>query len=148
MAAEVWLSLVCQTLPIYPKECAMTMFASIAERRIQEAINRGELDDLALRGQPLPKDDCSEVPEELRIGFKILKNAGYLPEEVLLQKEILSLKDLLRLAEDPAEQSNVRKQITLRQIQFDLMMEKKGRSLAAREYESKLFDRLVRPLSR
>ena len=126
----------------------MTMFTSIAEQRIQEAIKRGELDDLPLRGQPLPKEDLSGVPEELRIGFKVLKNAGYLPEEVLLQKEILSLKDLLRLAEDPAEQSNVRKQITLRQIQFDLMMEKKGRSLAAQEYELKLFDRLVNPLSR
>ena len=35
------------------------------------------------------------VPEHLRMGYKILKNAGVLPEEMQLKKEMVSLKTLL-----------------------------------------------------
>ena len=60
----------------------MSMFARIAEQRIQEAVARGELDNLSLKGEPIPLEDLSAVPEELRMGYKILKNAGVLPEEL------------------------------------------------------------------
>ena len=70
---------------------SMSIFASIAERRITEAIQNGLLDDLSLKGKPIPREDLSAVPEELRMGYKVLKNAGYLPEELQLRQEILSL---------------------------------------------------------
>jgi hypothetical protein len=58
------------------------MLDFIAERVIQEAIARGELDDLPGAGRPLELDDDALVPEELRLAYRILKNAGYVPEEV------------------------------------------------------------------
>ncbi len=122
----------------------MSIFYLIAERRIQEAMKDGLLDDLAMKGQPIPHEDLSGVPEELRMGYKILKNAGYLPEELQLQQEILSIKDMLQVCTDPEGRSEARQKLTLRQLQFDMLMEKKGRSLASREYQDKLEARLLR----
>lgn len=58
------------------------MFDLLAERRIAEAIARGELDDLPGAGRPLDLDDDPLVPEELRAAYRILKNAGIAPPEV------------------------------------------------------------------
>ena len=52
------------------------MLDLIAERKIAEAISRGELDNLPGAGQPLELDDDALVPEDLRIAVRILKNAG------------------------------------------------------------------------
>ena len=116
----------------------MSIFALIAERRIQEAIQKGLLDNLSLKGKPIAQEDLSAVPEELRMGYKILKNAGYLPEELQLKKEILALGDLLKTCENPEEKASTRRRITQRQLQLDMLMEKKERSLAWQEYQDKL----------
>lgn len=81
----------------------MWVFAKIAERRIQEAIERGEFDNLPGKGKPLPLEDDSHIPHELRMAYKILKNAGCLPPEMQVKKEILELKELLDNMEDEKE---------------------------------------------
>jgi hypothetical protein len=49
----------------------------IAERKIKEAIERGEFDDLPGAGRPLDLDDLDpSLPEELRLAYRVLKNAG------------------------------------------------------------------------
>ena len=58
------------------------MLELIAERRIGEAVANGELDNLPGAGKPLALDDDALVPEEWRMAHRILKNAGYAPEEV------------------------------------------------------------------
>lgn len=121
----------------------MSILALVAERRIQEAIQRGELDELALKGQPLPREDLSHVPEELRAGYKILKNAGYLPEELQLHQDLLTLKDLVARCDDPEQQQQARRQLSLKQLQYDLLMERNGRNLGYRDYAEKLRKRLV-----
>ena len=67
------------------------MLLLLAERRIEEAVSRGELDDLPGAGQPLALDDAPLVPEELRLAYRILKNAGYVPPEVQTLNEIAAL---------------------------------------------------------
>ena len=67
----------------------------IAEAQIREAIERGDLDDLPGAGKPLVLDDDPFVPEELRMAYKVLKNAGYVPEEVRLRKTIGDLQRAL-----------------------------------------------------
>lgn len=121
----------------------MSIFSSIAEQRIREAIERGDLDDLSLKGRAIPPEDLSHVPEELRMGYKVLKNAGYLPEELQLHQELVRLKDLLQSCEDPQEQRALRERITLRQLQFDQLMERNGGSLAVQEYRQALVARLL-----
>ena len=60
----------------------------LAQRKIEEAIARGEFDDLPGAGRPLELDDDPLVPEELRVAYRILKNAGYVPPEVQALNEI------------------------------------------------------------
>jgi len=72
----------------------------IAERRICEAIEKGQLDNEEWRNRPLPMTNDNLVPEELRMAHKILKNAGYLPPEIETKKEIQQIEDLLVSTED------------------------------------------------
>jgi len=72
----------------------------IAERKIREAIHEGRLQIEGWRNRPLPMNNDSLVPAELRMAYKILKNAGYLPPEIETRKEINQLEDLLVKCED------------------------------------------------
>ena len=56
---------------------AVTALLYLAERKIEEAIERGDFDDLPGAGRPLDLDDLDPMlPEELRMAYRILKNAG------------------------------------------------------------------------
>jgi hypothetical protein len=54
----------------------------LAEQKIAEAVSRGELDGLPGAGRPLDLDDDALVPEDLRVAYRILRNAGFVPREV------------------------------------------------------------------
>ncbi|HDM75666.1 MAG TPA: DUF1992 domain-containing protein [Deltaproteobacteria bacterium] len=75
----------------------------IAEERIKEALDRGEFDNLPGAGKPIKFDDKHQVPEELRLAYKILKNASCLPPEIELKKEIQTVEELLEGIEDEQE---------------------------------------------
>ncbi|ADZ44108.1 TPA: DUF1992 domain-containing protein [Yersinia enterocolitica] len=66
-----------------------------AERHITNAQEKGEFEDLSGHGQPLILDDDTFVPAELRAGYRLLKNAGYLPPELQDRQEALTITDLL-----------------------------------------------------
>src|SRR5215467_11974408 len=70
----------------------MDILAKIAEQRIREAMERGEFDNLPFHGKPIKLDDLVGVPEHLRMGYKILKNADVLPEEMQLKKEMVLIR--------------------------------------------------------
>ena len=75
----------------------MDLIAALAERKILEAMERGEFDDLPGKGKPLDLSDDPMVPDDLRVAYKILKNSGCLPPELELHKEIVRLRDLIQL---------------------------------------------------
>ena len=54
----------------------MLLLELLAEKKIAEAAERGDLDDLPGAGRPLDLEDDALVPEELRMANRILKNAG------------------------------------------------------------------------
>jgi len=78
-------------------------FQRIAENRILEAIDNGLFDNLQGKGKPLKFEDESHIPLELRMAYKILKNADCLPPELELRKEIVQLQDLVASLSDEAE---------------------------------------------
>jgi len=88
------------------------VFKKIAEERIREAMERGEFDHLELKGKPLELKEDPFVPEELRIAYRMLKNAGFLPKEVELRKEIAELEQYLDEEHQDAYQK-IRKLSTL-----------------------------------
>jgi len=120
----------------------MSIFALLAERKIQEAIARGELDDLSLRGQPLIAEDDRDVPAELRMGFKILKNAGMLPPELELRREILSLQDLLAACDDEKEGRALRRRLTEKGLHYRILQERNHRNPGFLQYQPQIEGKL------
>lgn len=78
----------------------MNPFAYIAERKIQEAIDRGDLDEYEGKGKPMQLQGDPMVPAELRMAYKMLKNSGYLPPEAQDLKEVHNILELLEDCSD------------------------------------------------
>ncbi len=72
-------------------------FEKLVEERIKKAQKEGYFDDLEGSHKPL-KFDGQNVPDDLRLAHKIMKNAGFLPPEVELKKEITHTEQLLETA--------------------------------------------------
>ncbi len=84
-------------------DCIMLNFEIIAERRIRQAMEEGAFENLEGQGRPLVFEDDSMVPPDLRMAYKILKNAGFVPPAIDNEKEIKNALDLLEDLEDEKE---------------------------------------------
>jgi len=62
-------------------------FEKIVEERILKAQKKGDFENLIGSGKPLKLNENYYIPEELRLAYKILKNADCLPPEIELKKE-------------------------------------------------------------
>jgi hypothetical protein len=121
----------------------MDIISKIAEEKIREAMKNGEFDQLPGFGKPLEIEDISHVPEELRIGYLMLKNAGYISEEVDLKKELMTIEDLLRCCEDEKEKERLTRKLNEKLLRFNAIMKKRHTSHSAmlREYEQRIYDK-------
>jgi hypothetical protein len=117
---------------------AVPLFQRIAEQRILEAQRNGEFDNLPGKGKPLQLEDMSWVPEELRIGYHVLKNAHVLPPEAELLKDIHTLEDLLKHVEDEGERRALAKSIQWKMIRLDMLKRRSLDSNTLRMYGRKL----------
>ena len=69
------------------------------EDKIKKSIEEGELDNLPGMGKPLDlKDDLPGLPPELKMVYKTLKNAGYIPENEEIKQDNITIKKLLSCA--------------------------------------------------
>ena len=124
-----------------PGLAIMFGFQKIIEKRIQEALDRGEFDDLPGRGKPMQIEDDSNIPEDLRLAYKVLKNADCLPPELQLRSEIRQMEDMLGGIPDEKEKYRQIKKINYKILQLN-MMGKKSPLLEEREiYYKKLVDK-------
>ena len=63
---------------------------------LEQSRKNGELQSAKSWGKPLAEDQAfSDTPDEFRLPFKMLKDAGYVPPEVEMMKEIAALKEEL-----------------------------------------------------
>ena len=123
----------------------MDLFAVIAERRILEAMERGEFDDLPGKGKPLNlSDDDPMVPEELRMAYRMLSNAGLLPPELEVRKELLRLQDLLDAVQDEGERRRRRRELDFHLMKFNLMRRKPVFLEGLPEYKDRVLQKLSR----
>ena len=88
-------------------------FEKLIESRIKKAQQEGAFENLPGTGQPLPLEDDRHIPEDLRMAYKVLKNADCLPPEVQLRKESRTTEDLLAGMTD-----TVQKYRTLKRLNF------------------------------
>jgi hypothetical protein len=123
----------------------MAIFSKIAEQKIQEAMERGEFDHLEGAGRPLPPEDDRSIPPELRLAYKILKNANCLPPELETLKEIQRLEELLPKTGDENEKYQYVRQMNLLVTKFNLMRKTSFTLEKQQYYVERLSQKLVRP---
>ena len=119
----------------------MNLLDQIAEARIQEAVDRGELCGLPGEGKPLQLDDDSAIPEELRAAYRILKNAGFLPPELQLRKELREAEHLLHQLPE-SERSRARARLELLQLRLAASRRHPINLLLEDHYRQRLLERL------
>jgi hypothetical protein len=86
-------------------------FEKIVEERILKAQKKGDFENLIGSGKPLKLNENYYIPEELRLAYKILKNADCLPPEIELKKEIQQTEDLLAGMQETSEKYRILKKL-------------------------------------
>lgn len=85
----------------------------LAEQRIAQAIDSGEMNNLPGSGRPIDLDDNSQVPETLRVAYRVLKNAGYSPPEVSVYSQIREVETLISCLDPGQSKTDAMKKLSL-----------------------------------
>ena len=92
---------------------------------LRESQRSGELQSAPSYGRPLDLADAyAQTPPELRMAFKMLKEAGFVPPEVETMNQIAALRRQARDCADPAEADALRRRIAELQQHVALRLEK------------------------
>ena len=100
-----------------------------ADEKIKEAIASGEFDNLPGKGRPLDLDAYFATPEDLRMGYSLLKSADIIPEEMELLKEIERLKNSFDSCASPVEKRAIQRQLSEKTTSFNMRMERYRKKL-------------------
>lgn len=111
----------------------------LAEQRVAEAEQRGELRGLAGSGQPLNLDDDCGIPATSRVAYRIMKNAGCVPPEVAALREVRELSAILRGVDDDGE----RRHTALRLTTLLTQLGERGERLLTSGYYEQLREQLA-----
>jgi hypothetical protein len=95
-----------------------------ADEAIRAAMERGEFDNLPNKGKQLNLKDYFDTPEDLRIGYSVLKSADFVPEEVQLLKDIGELHEKLAKVSDEAGRKRLQKEMEARRLKYNLLIER------------------------
>lgn len=121
---------------------------NLVESRIAKAQAEGAFENLPGQGKPLNLTEDPLVPEEIRVGNRIMKNAGVVPPEVEQLNQAAHLWQTLRQAgtkenlQDSAEQARTRRRL----LALTLALRSRGLSLttaAGGAYRQAVINRLT-----
>jgi hypothetical protein len=126
----------------------MDFFYKIAERRILEAIENGEFDNLEGKGKPIIFEDETWIPEDLRIVYRFLKNAGCVPPELELRNEVINTFTLMNTLDDDKERLKKINELNFKLLKLNLTRKKPLHFEDFPEYESKIVDKLTGELNK
>ena len=115
----------------------------IAEQKIVDAIARGELSNLPGAGRPLELDDDRLVPEDLRMAYRILKNAGFVPPQVECLAEIGELERMLETAPEGQARATALRKLQVLRMRLEQTARGYGGLCRNAVYLEKLLDRLA-----
>ncbi|MFP5262627.1 MAG: DUF1992 domain-containing protein [Blastocatellia bacterium] len=100
-------------------------FDKLVEEKIKAAMAEGEFDNLPGKGKPLDLDDYFAAPEDMRVAFSMLKNAGFIPEQAELLKEVDALRAALAKSPREDERKLIKKKIDERMLKINLLVERR-----------------------
>lgn len=121
----------------------MEFFYRIAERRIIEAIANGEFDNLEGKGKPIDFEDETWISEDLRMAYRILKNAGCIPPELEFRNEVINMYSLMNTTDDDKERIKKLRELNFKLLKLNLTRKKPLNFEDFPEYEGKLVDKLT-----
>lgn len=104
----------------------MSIESSI-EQQIQEAIRRGDFDNLPGAGKPLDLTAYFETPEDMRMAVAMLKGNDFIPDEVEKMNEAARLKESILSCNDEAEKVALTKKLNDLNLSLTLMLEQRRR---------------------
>ena len=119
----------------------MLILEQLAENRIIDAIAHGEFNDLLGSGKPLEMEDLSLVPEEIRMAYKVLKNAGMTPPELELKNEVTQLHRSLETETDDAKRQRSLRRLQYLYISLDISSQRYTNLALQHQYYEKLLNR-------
>lgn len=80
----------------------MSWLDRIVERQIQKARLKGQLQGLKGEGLPLPeRPEMALVRPAEAVAYRIMAEAGVLPEEIRLKKKVAAQRSVLAVMTDP-----------------------------------------------
>lgn len=109
----------------------MSVFASVAESRIQECLESGGHTRLEGAGRPLELDAYFAAPSSLRAGFGLLKSAGVPPPEVEAMRTVAFLREQMTRGASAGERAALRSELQLRETELAMGLERMKRSIKA-----------------
>ena len=121
----------------------MLWLEDIVEQKIQAALERGEFTNLPGEGRPLEVAADPLVPEDLRVAYRILKNAGFLPPQLEARNEICNLEQLIRGMDPGAERSQALRKLHLLNMQLAASQRGGANLDVEAEYYERLTERLA-----
>jgi hypothetical protein len=117
-------------------------FAKVVEERIRRAQKKGEFENLEGSGKPLDLLDDQMVAEELRLSYKILKNADYLPPEIELKKAIQQTEELLSGMGETAAKYRTMQKLNFLIMKLNTLRNTPIEFEAPQKYSDKLIEKL------
>jgi hypothetical protein len=121
----------------------MDCFARIAEQRIREAIENGEFDNLEGRGKPIKIEEETWIPEDLRMAYRFLKNAGYIPPELEARNEVVNLFSVMKTLDDDKERLKKIRELNFKLLKLNMTRKKPLNFEDFPEYEGKCIGKLI-----
>lgn len=124
------------------KKNVLAALERVAEKLISEAIQRGEFDNLPGSGEPLNLEDDRQIPDDLRLAYKVLRNADCLPPELELKKEIRTAEGLLSALKDESAKYRQIKKINYLIMKLNTMRKGSVQWEEQQRYYEKVVDRM------
>ena len=117
-------------------------FDKIIEERIKKAQEKGKFENLPGKGEKIVFEDDKNIPEELRLSYKILKDAGFVPPEVQLRKEIREIESLMEENDDLTQKKRLLKKINYLRLKLNMKSFSPLKIEVDNQYSEKIIDKL------
>ncbi len=121
----------------------MDFLYRIAEQRITAAIENGEFRNLEGEGKPIRFEDEFWIPDDLRVAYKFLKNAGCIPPEIEMRKEIVNLSALIHTLDDDKERLKKIRELNFKLLKLNLTRKRPLNLEDFPEYEGQMISKLT-----
>lgn len=102
-------------------------FHKIVEELIQEAIAKGEFENLKGKSKKIDLTAYFNTPAEYRVGHSLLKSNKFIPEEVEIIKDIGFLKEKVKKIENETERQKLTKELNEKQMTLSILIERNKR---------------------